>query len=98
MTKGFIIGESVKRAGLVRPYVREPFDPVFRPLKIYSTDPADSKLDGSLATVQVPYEPLERGPEGRLFKVVGVHGKKGLPYLPLDLEDPKVLVQGGISP
>ncbi|MEM9410893.1 MAG: peptidase M4, partial [Planctomycetota bacterium] len=98
MTKPFKIGANVKRAGLIAPYEREPFDPVVRPLKIYSTDPADSKLDGSLATVHVPYEPLQPGPVGNLFEVIGVHGSERLPYLPLNLEDPVVLIQGGIAP
>ncbi len=98
MEKGYRIGDGVRRAGLVCPYVRLPFDPVTRPLQIYSTDPADSKLIGSIATVKVPYEPLNPGPVGRLFEVVGTQGTDGLPYLPVDLEDPTVLVRGGIAP
>lgn len=98
MSDDFVIGPSVFRAGDIQPYQRRPNDPLHRPLKIYSTDPADSKLDGSIATVAVPYEPLQSGPEGNLFEIVAVEEEALVAYLPLDLESPKLLVAGGVKP
>ena len=92
------VGASVRRASQIRPYYRQPLDPLVRPLQIYSTDPADSKLDGSIATVAVPFEPLEPGPVGSLFEIVAVEETALVSYLPLDLELPKILVAGGIPP
>ena len=98
MSKTEGIGKSVEHASRIRPYMRKPLDPLFRPLQIYSTDPADSKLDGSIAKVNVPFEPLEPGPVGCLFEVIGTEESTLVSYPPLDLESPKVLVAGGIAP
>ena len=98
MSKTTGIGKSVEHASRIRPYMRKPLDPLFRPLQIYSTDPADSKLDGSIVRVNVPFEPLEPGPVGCLFEVIGTEESTLVSYPPLDLESPKVLVAGGIAP
>ena len=98
MPDDFEIGNSVFRASEIGPYRRHPLDPLHRTLKIYSTDPADSKLDGSIANVAVPYEPLQPGPLGRLFEIVSIDEDNLVSYVPLDLESPQILVAGGVQP
>jgi len=91
------IGAGVSRPPAL-PYERQPGDPLYRPLRIYTVDPSVSRLEGSVATVNVPYEPLAPGPAGQLFAVDGVDGQLGLRYRPTDLEDRKVLMTDGYPP
>ena len=86
------IGELVTRPIHVAPYLRKPSDPLYRPLKIFTRDPATSLLDGSIETVNVPYEPLEMGPQGKLITVACSDEFK------LDLEDRSLLINNGLDP
>jgi hypothetical protein len=96
---GFDVSPLLSRHVQVRPYQRRPGDPVYRPLRIFALDPAVSKLDGALALVNVPYEPLRRGPRGRLFHVTGADGAEGADSDPIcDLEDRRVLLTQGYAP
>ena len=64
-TTPFQLGSRVERACRVVPYDRAPGDPSTRPLRIFALDPAESKLHGNVARVEVPYEPLDPGQIGR---------------------------------
>src|SRR5829696_8551529 len=68
----FCVGPRVRRAQEVRSYVRDPEkDPLYRNLRIYTRDPTLSTLEGAVATLKIPYEPLPTpGPRGKLFHVV----------------------------
>ena len=50
----------------MQPYQRTHRDPLYRPLKIYTLDAAASRVDGAVATLNVPFEPLGPGPTGRV--------------------------------
>jgi len=83
-------------AGFVAP------TPPFRTLRGYAFDPS---LTGSLDTVgisevdfQVPWETLKPGPIGEYLDVVDVDPASGGFYDPVDLDDPMLLAQGGLSP
>ena len=89
--EAFVISPMLGRHVRVGPYQRKPDDPVYRPLRIFALDPAVSRLDGAVALVNVPYEPLRPGPQGRLF-----HIEADGPIC--DLEDRRVLIQQGYSP
>lgn len=89
------IAPGVRLAASVKTYERSPGDPVFRPLRVYAVDPSLQKADGSIATIQVPYEPLQPGPVGRLFEVECADGV--VRFAPLDLESPRILISGGLS-
>ena len=65
----FTVDDAVKRSVQSLPYERHQGDPIYRPLRIFSLDPSASRLEGAEATVNVPYEPLEPGPVGRVFEV-----------------------------
>lgn len=80
-----------------RRYEHRRGDPVYRPLRIYTLDPSTSQLDGATALVNVPYEDLEPGPEGRLFKIVS-DGPGGSNQGRTKLDDPKVLLRNGYDP
>ena len=92
----FTIGPGVERAVHGSPYERSGNDPVYRPLKIFTLDPAESRLEGSVAVVNVPYEPLKPGPVGRVFEVDNNDGWQLLRRV--DLDDPDVLIRNGRDP
>lgn len=95
--RAFALGEGLYRA-TVAPYPRQPEDPLYRPLKIYSVDPSIPKLDGAIVTINVAYEPLDPGPVGCLFAVDTRDGELGIEYRRADLEDRHVLIAGGYQP
>ena len=92
---GFTIGSRVAAATLTRPYSRQRGDPLYRRLRVYALDPNMSRLDGAVATIAVPYEPLPPGPSGALFEVVDFDASRGRHYAQVDLENPFLLMQDG---
>jgi len=92
------ISDRVPRQALVRPYQRDPHAPLIRPLRIYTLDPSVSDRVGGVATVNVPYEKLERGPIGALFRVVSDGAPEPLVASALDLDDPNLLLSSGLAP
>jgi hypothetical protein len=96
--RDFTIARSLSRAAQGQPYERKPDDPVHRPLSIFSLDPAASQLDGAIAEVNVPYEPVAPGPLGSLFEVDDFDGGQGTHWGRADLEDRSVLLRNGYGP
>ncbi|MFN7135400.1 MAG: hypothetical protein ACK4N5_25225, partial [Myxococcales bacterium] len=47
---------------------------------------------------RVPYERLRPGPVGRRVAVIDYDGANGCFYPPVDLDDPQLLLQGGLAP
>jgi hypothetical protein len=92
------LSERVPRQALIRPYRREPHAPLTRPLRIYTLDPSVSDRLGGVATVNVPYEKLEPGPVGSVFKVNWEGAPAPLEAEALDLDDPYLLLSSGVSP
>lgn len=74
-------------------------EPSRRPLRIFAFDPMVTRLSGSeTVTISVPYEKLPPGPNGELVQVVDYDGALGCFYEPVDLDDPRVLLQDGLAP
>jgi hypothetical protein len=94
----YAIGEGVTRAIEGRPYERKPEDPLYRSLQIYALDPALSKLEGWVAVVNVPFEPIEPGFTGHVFELDSKDGGTGEHYRALDLDDRTVLLNHGRRP
>jgi hypothetical protein len=94
----FEISPRVARQALVKRFQRGPHTPLVRRLKIYTLDPSFSDRLGGIATVEVPYEELEAGPVGSLFKVITDGAPKVLRAAALDLNDAGLLLSGGLSP
>lgn len=72
--------------------------PPRRPLKIYAFDPSLRRTPGNLAIVDVVNEELAKGPDGRLVRVVDYDAATGSYYVPVELDDPQVLIQRGLDP
>jgi hypothetical protein len=96
--KFFVVDPIFLGAASVRPYERRVEDPLYRPLRIYTLDPTASRLDGAIATINVPYEPLDPGPKGRLLEVLDWDEATGVVNPPVDLGDPRVLIRNGREP
>jgi hypothetical protein len=87
----YTLGEGLKRADRVAPYERERGDPIYRPMRIFTRDPATTLRRGSVTLINLPYEPLRPGPEGSLLRVEDGNSS-------LDLEDRAVLIVNGVKP
>jgi hypothetical protein len=72
--------------------------PTTRPLKVYAFDPSRGRFVGNYMTTSVCYEPLEPGPVGERFAVVDYDGTNKTLYQPVKLDDPKVMIGGGLDP
>jgi hypothetical protein len=72
--------------------------PLVRPLQIYAFDPSLGRRHGNHAHITVSYEPLDAGPRGRRVEVIDYDGSNGCYYRPVNLEDPRVLIAGGLAP
>ena len=91
------IGKRLERAAATRFYEPGPGEPLRRKLRVYALNPAVSRLDGGLAVVKVPYEPLAPGPVGSVVEVSNL-GPNGTRWSVADLEDPFVLMEDGYRP
>jgi hypothetical protein len=106
----FELGERVLIPALSPRAQPTPGEPASRPLWIYASDPASFGLRQPVLKVDVPFEKLGPGPTGRLFKVdtdtlparfVGLldwGDARKQEFKPLDLEERRFLVQGGLLP
>ncbi|MBD0369479.1 MAG: peptidase M4 [Pyrinomonadaceae bacterium] len=92
------VGEGVERAARNAPYERRTGDPIYRPLKVYTSDPSASSREGAVALVNVPYEPLKKGPRGRLFHVVDFNESLKERYSQVNLDAPEILIRNGRDP
>src|SRR5437764_5939016 len=78
-------------------------DPVTRPLKAYAFDPSAGKLLGNEMSMPVRYQKLEPGPVVRDYArdaiaVIDYDGANKRYYTPVNLDDPKILIRGGLDP
>lgn len=94
----FRVGPRVVWAAATRPYDRGRDDPIYRPLRIYTLDPSASRLEGAIAVVNVPYEPVGAGPRGALFRVDPTDRGSGRRCLSVDLDARENLIRVGRSP
>jgi hypothetical protein len=69
-----------------------------RPLKIFAFDPTRGRGFGNRLEVSVPYEPLDPGPVGRQLAVVDYDASNDRYYEAVDLDDPGILLGGGLDP
>src|SRR6516164_581847 len=72
--------------------------PTQRPLKVYAFDPSVGHLTGNIMSISLNYEELAPGPVGKKLAVVDYDGSNKTYYEPVNLNDPKILIQGGIDP
>lgn len=81
--------------------------PPMRRLRVYAFDPQASALletaQISYATIDIPWEarwedPVKPGPTNEYLEVIDIDPASGQFYPPLNLDDPHVLAQQGLSP
>ena len=78
--------------------MKEIKQPDRRPLKIFAFDPMRGRSLGNRASISVPYERLEVGPAGSRVRVVDYDLSADCYYYPVNLEDARILIQGGLEP
>lgn len=72
--------------------------PSERPLSVYAFDPSAGRLVGNYMTASVRYEAVQPGPVGERFAVIDYDGANKTFYQPIDLNDPRLLIRGGLAP
>lgn len=72
--------------------------PERRPLRIFASDPMRANDPGSRITITVLNEVLKAGPQGSRFEVIDYDGVNDCFYRPVDLNEPAILMQGGLEP
>lgn len=72
--------------------------PARRPLKIFAFDPMLGRAARNRIAVDVANEPLKPGPVGARLEIVDYDATNALRYPAVDLDDPAVLMQGGLDP
>ena len=94
----FVLGPAIEAPYVYSPYRRSPDDPAFRELTIYTQDPATSRFDAGIAKIQVPYEPVDPGPTGKLFYVHDYDDSARRWYPPVELDTVQLALAGGLAP
>lgn len=94
----FSCGDRVVQAATIRHFDRRVDDPVYRPLQIYTIDPSRHREEGQTATINVPFEAVEKGPAGYRFEVKNVDTGPFQKYAPVDLDDSRLLMTDGREP
>ena len=78
-------------------YVDAP--PPRRPLKIFAFDPMLGRTASKRISVEIANEQnLRPGPRGSRVEVIDYDGANECYYAPVDLDDPSILMQGGLDP
>jgi len=96
--KPFILGPGIRSAACTEPYRRRAGEPVRRALRIYTQDPGASRYDAPIATAQIPWEPVQPGPQGALFVVRDYNETRDETYAPVDLDSYEVTSHQGLTP
>ena len=71
--------------------------PPVRPLKIYAFDPMAGRDSRTRISVDTRNEPLTMGPQSARIAVIDYDAHRKCFYTPVNLDDPAVLMQGGID-
>ncbi len=72
--------------------------PPRRPLKIFPFDPLLGRTADNRISIDVANEPLDPGPQGRLLSVIDYDATHDRFYEPVDLDEPAILMSGGLDP
>jgi len=74
-------------------------EPRTRALKVYALDPSAGQYVGNVMTVRIRWERnLRPGPIGPRFAVIDYDAANRCYYPPVDLDDPRLLAEGGLDP
>lgn len=79
--------------------MRNPYNtPSTRPLRVYAFDPSAGRQLNNYITVNVEHENVSPGPVGRRIAVIDYDASNSVFYEPVDLNEPAVLLGGGLEP
>jgi hypothetical protein len=79
-------------------------NPATRPLKVFAFDPSHGRLLGNQMSMAIRYEELDPGPVVRDpmardgIAVVDYDATNRVYYEPVNLDDPRILIRGGLDP
>jgi hypothetical protein len=79
-------------------------NPPIRPLKAFAFDPSQGRLLGNQMSMSIRYQELDPGPVVRDpmardgIAVVDYDATNRVYYQPVDLDDPRILIRGGLDP
>ena len=91
------VSPEIVREYATRFYHATKDEPFFRTLPVFALDPAIRRSRGSVTEIRLPYEPLEPGPCGSVFRV-DMTIPDDLPVREARLDDRFVLIDGGYRP
>lgn len=91
-------GSSLFNAASFHRYRRKASDPLYRPLRVFLTDPVTSAYRGGIAVVPVSYEPLQAGPTGSYLAVPDGDGIRGKRVGLADLDSLGAMLGQGLRP
>ena len=91
------VSPDVAREYATRFYHATKDDPLFRTLPVYALDPSIRRGCGAVTEIRLPYEPLEPGPCGSVFRVDASVADEMAPR-DACLDDRFVLIDGGYRP
>jgi hypothetical protein len=69
-----------------------------RPLQVFAFDPMLGRAAGNRVVIEVANERLDPGPLGSRVAVVDYDGANDCYYEPVNLDQPSILMQGGLEP
>jgi hypothetical protein len=69
-----------------------------RPLQVFAFDPMLGRAAGNRVVIEIANERLSPGPQGSRVAVVDYDGANGCYYDPVNLDQPSILMQGGLEP
>ena len=94
----FTCGERIRLSAEIEHFNRQPHQPVYRPLKIYTIDPSRNREEGQTTTINIPFEDIEPGPRGFRFEVLNYGIGPFDKYPAVNLNDPNLLITNGHDP
>jgi hypothetical protein len=69
-----------------------------RPLQVFAFDPMLGRAAGNRVVIEVANERLDPGPLGSRVAVIDYDGANNCYYEPVNLDQPAILMQGGLEP
>jgi hypothetical protein len=96
-------GEKMVSSGVQSSVYLDLEKPITRPLKAYAFDPSRGRVLGNEMTLNVRYQDLDFGPVVRdrapdAIAIVDYDGANKTWYKPVNLDDPRILIRGGLDP
>ncbi|MGB5085147.1 MAG: hypothetical protein WBO09_11175 [Methylocystis silviterrae] len=90
-------GDNLLRAARFNRRRTKKGEPLYRPLRIFMSEPVRNGYTGNAVVLTVPYEPLEKGPKGSVLHVM-CSDRPDSGAVGVDLEENQILITQGYTP